>query len=240
MCTTVAGEVMAGLEQPIYAIDSPTAGVLGHGEYHIQGRLGPESSILLGVRLGFFGRTQIGVSFGMQGVLEREEVTVNDQVGFQARLRVLEEYGTPALAVGFNSQGVGKFDEGLDRYERKSQGFYAVLSKNWLLLVGELSLHGGIDYTLETDDDDDELSGFAAAEWLMFGGLSLILDADAALNDNREDSSYGSGGIYLDGALRVNYGENLSMMLIFRDLTGNYEPDEQVAREFEIAIVNGF
>jgi hypothetical protein len=230
----------ADLDQPLYAVDSPTAGILGHGEYHLRGRVGPQNSILLGVRLGLFARVQLGVSFGMQRVFERADISVNDQVGFQARVRVLDEYVTPAVAIGFDSQGIGTYDEGLDRYERKSPGFFGVLSKNWAVPLGEFSLHGGVSYSLETDDEDDELTAFAACEWLVFRGFSLVLDGNGAFNDNTEDGAYGGGGMYLDGAVRVNYGENLSMMLIFRDLTGNYEPDQQVAREFELALLNSF
>jgi hypothetical protein len=235
-----ANVTRADVDQPIYAIDSPTAGILAHREYHLQGRIGPESSITVGLRAGFFGRIHLGASFGMQRVLERAEVSVNDRVGFQARVRLLDERETPGVAVGFSSQGVGRFDEGLDRYERKSPGFYGVLSKNWMIPVGDFSLHGGVSYSLETDDLDDELNGFAAAEWLVFRSFSLVLDASGAFNDNREGNGFGGGGVYVDGAVRVNYGENLSMMLVFRDLTGNFESDEQVAREFEIALVNSF
>ena len=238
-CVVLGSPARAGVDEPIYAIDSPTAGILGDGEYHVRGRVGPESSILMSVRIGFFDVVQLGSSFGMQRVFERNDVSVNDQVGFQARIRVIEEYATPALALGFDSQGVGVYNESTDRYERKSPGFYGVLSKNWLIAVGEVSLHGGLNYSLETTDEDG-FDMFAAWEWLMFRGFSVVLDADAAINDNRKDGVYGGGGVYLDGAARLNYGANLSMMLIFRDLTGNYEPDRRVAREFEFALVSFF
>jgi hypothetical protein len=236
VCACVA---YAGVDQPLYAVDSPTAGLLADGEYHVRGRVGPQSSILTSARIGFFNVVQLGVSFGMQRVFERGDITVNDQVGFAARIRVLQEYATPALAIGFDSQGVGIYNESLDRYERKSPGFYGVLSKNWSFPVGQVSLHGGLNYSLESTDEDG-FDMFGAWEWLMFRGLSVILDGDAAINDNRKDGLYGGGGIYLDGAVRLNYGESVSMMLIFRDLTGNYEPHRQVAREFELALVNSF
>jgi hypothetical protein len=230
----------AGLEEPIYAVDTPTAGILGHLEYHIQGRVGPESSFLVAVRLGLFHRVQVGVSFGLQRVFERDDVSANDHLGVQARLRVLDEFVTPAVAVGYNSQGAGVYDEAYERYERKSPGFYGVLSKNWRLLVTELSLHGGVNYTLETNDGDDELNAFGAAEWMVIAGLSLIVDANAALNDNSRDGRFGGDGGYVDGAIRLNYGESLSLMVIFRDLSGNFEQDRQVSREFELAFLGSF
>jgi hypothetical protein len=235
----VWGEGEAGPAEPIYMIDSPTAGLLGHGEYNIQGRLGPESAILMGLRIGVKNRLHLGVSFGMQEVFSYESISVNDQVGFQARLRLIEEDAHPALAVGFNSQGTGIFDEDLERYERKSEGFYAVISRNWRTPAGELSLHGGGNYSLE-NQDQDSANLFGAVDLEVIPGLEFILDLDAALNDNKDDTQYGGGGIYLDGAIRVTYGEKLSMMLIFRDLTQNFRPERRVGREFEVAFYDLF
>jgi hypothetical protein len=232
-----APEALGGVEEPIYAIDSPTAGILGHREYHVRGRVGPQSSFLVAARLGLFHRIQVGVSFGVQHVFERDDVTANDHIGLQVRLRVLDEFITPAVAVGFDSQGTGVYDGALERYERKSPGFYGVLSKNWRVLLTDLSLHGGVNYSLETTDGDDELSAFGAAEWILIGGLSLVLDVNAALNDNTKDGRFGGDGGYLDGAVRLNYGESISLMLIFRDLSGNFETDREVSREFEFAFL---
>ena len=108
--------------EPVYVIDSPTAGILADGEYSFQGRLGPESSILLGLRVGFANRLHVGVSFGMQRVFERGDLEFNDKIGFQIRIRLLEELDTPALAIGFNSQGVGLYHEDAERYDRKAAG----------------------------------------------------------------------------------------------------------------------
>jgi hypothetical protein len=237
---TAGGEAYAGLNEPIYAIDSPTAGILAHGEYLVQGRMGPESSFLIGVRVGFKSRIHVGVSFGLQNVISYEAVRSNDQPGFQVSLRLVEEARGPALAVGFNSQGVGIYDEAEERYERKSRGLYAVLSKNWSVWVGQFSLHGGVNYSFEDADGDDEPNVFAAAGWEVFHGLELLVDADAALNDNSRDGQFGGGGMYIDAAVRVTYGENLSLMLIFRDLSENYESQRRVGRELEISFVDLF
>ena len=233
------GEGRAGHNEPIYLIDSPTAGLLGHAEYHVQGRLGPESAILMDLRVGVRNRVHLGVSFGMQEVFSYEKISVNDQVGFQIRLRLIEEQERPALAIGFNSQGTGTYIEDDERYERKSKGFYAVISRNWSTPGGQLSLHGGVNYSLE-NQDQDSANMFGAVDLEVIPGLEFILDLDAALNDNKDDTRFGGGGIYLDGAIRVTYGENLAMMLIFRDLTQNFRPERRIGREFEVAFVDLF
>jgi len=235
-----AGVVEAGLGEPIYMIDSPTAGLLTHGEYNIQGRIGPESSVLLFFRVGIKNRVYLGVSFGMQELFSYEKVEFNDRPGFQFKLRLLEEDDRrPGLALGFNSQGTGAWSEEFERYDRKSKGFYGVLSRNWKIPIGYFSIHGGVNYSLE-DVDDNDLNAFFAVDWEAVTGLEFILDADGAFNDNLDNDRYGGGGIYLDGAIRVSYGENLAMMLIFRDLTKNYTPERRIGREFEIAFVDFF
>lgn len=238
MCAFSASST-AQLSERLYSIDHPTCGLLQNGEYQLQGRLGPESSILTALRIGFRNIFQVGLSFGMQRVFERGDIDLNDHVGFHFRLRLLEEEETPAMAVGFNSQGQGFYHEALERYDRKSPGFYAVMSKNYLAALGFFGIHGGINYSLESKDDDD-LDFFASADWEPVEGFTILLDADAALNDNNSGDGFGEGGIYLDGGLRLDYGDNLSMMLIFRDLTGNFEKSNQVGREFEIVFVDSF
>ena len=144
-----ATAVFAGHAEPIYMIESPTAGLLAHGEYHIQGRIGPESSVLLDFRVGIKNRVHMGVSFGMQNLFSYEKVEFNDRVGLQFRLRLLEEDDRrPGLALGFNSQGTGAWSEEYERYDRKSRGFYAVFSRNWKIPVGNVSVHGGANYSL--------------------------------------------------------------------------------------------
>ena len=81
---------------------------------------------------------------------------------------------------------------------------------------------------------------FASADWEAVTGLEFILDFDGAFNDNLDDGRYGGGGVYIDGGIRVTYGEKLQMMLIFKDLTRNYTPERRIGREFEIAFVDFF
>jgi hypothetical protein len=228
--------------QPVehmYTIDHPTAGLLEHGSYEISGRVGPESSFLLGIRIGFRNLFQVGMAFGMQRVFDRGRIEANDVVGIRFRIRLLEETIAPALAIGFDSQGQGMYHKDLERYDRKSPGLYAVLSKNYALQVGEMSLHGGVSWSTEREDDDDP-DFFVAAEWRLEERLAFLIDADAALNDKNNKDAFGRGGIYLDGAIRWTYDHSLSMMLIFRDLSGNFAPDRRVGREFDIALIDYF
>lgn len=233
-----AGAASAQSLQPIYVIDTPTAGILPDRSYNLMGRTGPESSFLLDARVGFFDRLQIGISYGMQQVFAHGAVTFNDLPGLNARVRILDEMKWPAVAVGFDNQGQGFYHKDLERYDRKSLGFYAVASKNWAFALGEFSLHGGTNYSLENRDDSN-VNFFFAGDWLVFHRLSFLLDADAGLNDNSSES-FGEGGAYVDAGMRFFFLESFSASLYFRDLTGNFGPQRNVGRELELAFLNFF
>jgi hypothetical protein len=231
------GEVL----EEIYIVDSPTAGILPHGGYIMHGSIGPSSSLLFGVKIGFHDRLMLGTSFGLQNFVGRGEIEINDKPGFEVRLRIIEEEIIgPALAVGIDTQGEDIYLDGLERYERKSKGFYAVISRNYRL-IRDFSLHAGANYSLEREDEEG-VNFFAGAILELIPGLHILLDYNAAIDDddadNNEARTRGRG--YLDAGVRFDYRENLRIKLHFKDLLDNYIPESGIARSFEIFYVNYF
>ncbi|MDD3642692.1 MAG: hypothetical protein PHQ19_04420 [Candidatus Krumholzibacteria bacterium] len=227
--------------QDLHVVESPTAGILGHGAYRFEGAVGPGSDLLFSVGVGFHDRLQIGMSFGLQNFIGRGEIEINDRPGFQARLRVLEEsYAGPAFALGVDTQGEGCWIEDDERYERKSCGVYGALSKNYYALRN-IGLHGGINYSFEKRDEES-IDLFAGLTIEVFSGMSLLLDYDASFDDDDETlaSTRTRGRGYLDAGARFDFGGTLSMRLLFKDLTGNYAPERGVARTLEIFYTNWF
>jgi hypothetical protein len=237
VCASVAH---AELEQSVENARYPTAGIVAHREYRPVARAMPESSALFGGRVGFKDVVHVGIFYGAFDLVSRGEVQFNSHIGFDVRARLAAETRLPALAVGFDSQGWGAYDDNLRRYERKSPGFYVVASKNWHSFLGDLSLTAGANYSMETRDDDTSPDFFAGADWFIARRVSLLADFDAARNDNAEDGIYGEGGVYVDAGVRVLLGGNVSLMLVFSDLTGNLTPGDASGREIQIEFADGF
>jgi hypothetical protein len=238
---TVSGPARSQILEDITIIDSPTAGVLPHGGYLFHGSLGPESSILLGVDVGFFDRAMLGVSYGFQRFIGRGDIKGNDKPGFEVRVRVIEEtMAGPALAVGVDTQGKDTYFTEEERYERKSKGMYAVLSKNYRFVV-EWTISGGANYSFERKYEKG-VNAFGGVSLELFRGLAALLDYNAALDDN--DSSVPThltrGRGYLDVGLRFDYRDNLRFKLLFKDLLGNYIPESGVFRSVEVYYINSF
>jgi hypothetical protein len=241
VCLALSGMASAQILEDVSVVSSPTASVLPHGGYLLQGSLGSGSSVILGLKVGFFDRFLLGASYGFQDFIGRGGMEANDKPGFEARLRVVEESEPgPALAVGVNTQGEGVYVEGAERYERKSMGAYAVLSKNYRL-IGDFSIHAGVNYSFENRDEGgvDAFGGFVLE---VIKGFSILLDYDPALDDNdggvATHLTHGRG--YLDGGLRFDYRDNLRFKILFRDLLDNFYPEAGVERSIEIFYLNSF
>jgi hypothetical protein len=227
--------------EDIVIVDSPTAGVPPHGGYLFHGSLGPQSSILVGVDIGFFDRAMLGVSFGFQKFIGRGDIEANDKPGFEVRLRVIEESESgPALACGVDTQGEDAYFGGEERYERKSKGLYAVLSKNYRV-IEDFSIHGGANFSFERKDEEG-VNAFGGFSLELIKGFSILGDYNAALDDNDQNvpTHRTRGRGYLDGALRLDYHDNLRFKILFKDLLNNYIPESGVFRSIEVFYVNSF
>jgi hypothetical protein len=184
--------------------------------------------------------THLGVYYGVFNLVDVGDPVFFDHVGFDARVRLAAETRWPALAAGFDSQGWGPYDGNERRYQRKSPGFYLVASKNWHSFAGDLSLTAGANYTLETRDDDRAPNFFASADWFIARHVSLLVDFDAARNDNAKDGLYGEGGVYVDAGIRALLGDKVSLMLVFSDLTHNLAPGDDSGREVQLVFADTF
>jgi hypothetical protein len=236
-----------GLLRSSTLVDSPTATVLGHGHYRIECRLMHGGSLVAGTGVGIKDRLEVGVSWGMQGLLGRGEVEFNDRTALSLRLLLAEEMELPAIAIGFDNQGYGAWDEDRERYERKSKGFFLTLTRNWYGPLGtDVATTGGINYSGE-DRDESSLDFFAGLEQDFDGRVALLVDYAAGLDDRRDETParYGSGRGWLDVGLRWNVVDQVQFKFFFRDLLANYRDPfdgsrESVDRQLEISYEGSF
>jgi len=212
----------SGTYEPRYLIDLPTAGILPHGHLAIDMEFYQQDGVLATVSLGAFNRLVLGVSFGGSHIIGTEKPVWNGTPGFSARLRLIEEtLVLPAIALGFDSQGKGAYLDDLNRYEIKSVGFYAVASKNYSVL-GYLSIHGGINYSLERADGSDAPDFFVGIEKTLGPFLSGFGEYDLASNDSNT-KALGRGRGYLNFGFRVSVGKGFSLGVNLKDVFQNQQ-----------------
>ena len=211
-------------------VDTPTAGILQKGNVEINTKIYRDNGILIGTKIGLFSRFMFGVSYGGEQIVGNEEPNWHNRVEAEAKYRLIDESPkSPAVAVGFSSQGHGRFDESREKYDIKSKGFYGIVSRNFLLF-GNLGVHGGINYSLEDTETDNDINFFVGLDKSLGNQINLLCEYDFALNDNEldEDSSRNTdsdnkyeGNGFLNAGISIKVNNNFRIKLSAYDLLEN-------------------
>lgn len=203
-----------------YLIDMPTAGVLEKGMVGVTTDVLPAGVVVAKMEVGVFQNVSFGISYGAANLIGSGKPNWYELPGVNLRVRLINEtLLLPALTIGFDSQGKGEEFENPKRYAIKSPGFFAAASKNFQLL-GYLSLHGSINYSLEKNDGDNFVNLFVGVEKTLGPNFSVIAEYDFALNDNAT-SVFGDGKGYLNIGLRWAIGSGFTLGFDLRDLLQN-------------------
>ena len=219
-------------------MDLPTAGTLERGSFAINLRMFSNGGLLGGVTVGLTPRFMFGISYGGENLIGEGSVNWNPDPGIQARLRLIDEnFAMPAVTIGFNSQGYGAYNSTFNRYKTKSRGLFAVASKNYAFIYN-LGLHGGINYSFETDDGDKDLNLFLGADLSFNREFRVMAEYDFARNDRRRDMQFGSGRGYLNAGFQWLFSNQLFLQFNLKNIFKN--GPESVTREIKIGYFEYF
>ncbi len=206
--------------EPRTLIDFPTAGVLPKGSFASSVEFFQGGGLLASFTVGIISRVNVGVSYGGSNVIGFEEVSFNKAPGVSVKVRLLDEsLQFPALAFGFDSQGKEVYIDSTKRYTIKSPGFYVVVSKNYSFL-GYMSIHGGLNYSLERDDDDKDINGFIGLEKTLGPAMAFLAEYNLGTNDDH-GKALGRGRGYVNVGWRWAVAEGFALGLDLKNLVKN-------------------
>ncbi|MFC1553994.1 hypothetical protein ACFL7D_05120 [candidate division KSB1 bacterium] len=224
---------------PSNLIDLPVAVTYAHKEYGIGLRNYPNGGVLTNFSFGLFDKTLVAIYYGGENVIGEGDINWNPHVGFDFRLRLIDEnIMLPGIIVGFSNQGYGAFVENENRYSIKSKGVYAVSSRNYSGIIGDAGLHFGANLSLENEDSDNDINLFGGANFTFKRVAEILLEYDLAVNDN-ESNSLGDNNGYLNLGLRFFISDNFHLTFHFKNLTENTKGKE-FGREIMIEYRNIF
>jgi len=199
-----------------------------------------DGGILPRLFVGLTDNFSFGMSYGLQNFIGNNEPSTNKaSPEVQVKYRAFEEtQSRPAIVFGLDTQGKGKFANDrfeinqngdtliatVNRYETKSLGLYVTSSKNWNVM-GNLGVHLGLNKSItESDDGDDDINFFFGIDKELNRSFSLLLEYNAALNDNNDeykinDLTYGKGIGLLNAGIRWAVASNLMLEINFNDIS---------------------
>ncbi len=206
--------------QPRYLVDIPTAGLLLRSAIAFDLDFFQNGGVLARLSAGALDRVTFGISYGGRNIVGSGKLRFNPVPGVNIKWRVYDEdFILPGIAVGFDSQGKESYVDSTNRYTIKSPGFFITGSKNYELL-GNLSVHGGLNYSLEHGDDDKDMNAFIGAEKSLGKEISLVAEYNFGLNDDGQ-RSLGQGKGYLNAGVRWSFGGGFTLGLDLKNLVKN-------------------
>jgi hypothetical protein len=217
-------------------IDTPSAKTLFAGELLTELRMYPKGGLLTSLMVGLTDRFGMGVSYGGENIIGKGSVNMNPQPCVHLQYLVFDEqFLSPALVVGFHSQGYGGYEKDKKRYNVKSMGFYVVASKNTSFLGG-IGLHGGVNWSPEVEDGDKDLNVFIGCHKWINQELVLLGEYNTAVNDN-SNNALGSGRGYLNVGLRWSLFQRFFIEFSWKNILENRENEEGSSREVKLIYI---
>jgi len=203
--------------EPRTLIDKPTAGMMKHGSFGMSIDFFQTGGVLFNLNAGVMERLSFGISYGGTNIIGSNQVAWNKSPGVNLKFRLFDEENSfPAICFGFDSQGKETFIDSLNRYRVKSLGFYATGSKN-IEIMGYLSLHAGINRTLETNDNDKDLNFFIGAEKTIGRDASFIVEYDFGNNDSKPPLDIEQKS-RLHSGFRWNFGRGITLGINLKEI----------------------
>lgn len=227
---------------PRQLIDCPTAATLPRASFDFRMRTTSNGGLIAQTNIGLHRKFMLGVSYGGEQVLGEGKAIWQNNVAFMVKYQLISEtMAIPAIALGFDGQGYGVYFADLKRYMYKSKGFYAVASKGYQTYQWSSGLHVGVNYSLETgNDDDNDASVFFGADLSLQNDVSLVTEYDLAFNDNKDTEHSGKGWGYFNVGLRWIFSERLELGLDLENLFENRHDTNSFTRGIRITYLEFF
>jgi hypothetical protein len=246
---SVAGAQGMGPAPAQKLIDMPTAGLVPEASFEASLRAFHGGGVVGRADIGLLSWLSLGGAYGGTQLIGDGRPDWYPEPAFALKIRLVQEdYVYPALAIGIDTEGRGHFDTERGRYQYKSRGIYAVLSKNYAW-YGDFSVHAGMNRSLE-EGDAEKVNPFFGLEKSLGSAVGLELEYDVALNDRAMDGAFGKGRGYLNAALRWASASGMQFQFSVRDMLKNSETpdpietdvivDEGFGREFTLSYLESF
>ncbi len=220
-------------------IDMPTAGVLHKGNYAIGLQFFSGGGLAVNADFALLKNFNAGIALSGMNIIGTGDVKFQSIPGINLKYRFLDEtLSMPAFAVGINTQGKGYYNSSSNRFEFFSPGAFIAVSKNFSWDLGDLALHGGINYSFENPANNFFMNYYFGLEQSLLNRMSITLEYNASAFE-QESKRIASPGL-VNFAWRYSLTDGFTLELQLRDLLEKVRAANSITRYVGIEYISRF
>jgi opacity protein-like surface antigen len=240
---TTSSSLLSSIQryEPTNIVDMPTAGMLTNMHYSVEAQLVSNGGFYLAFDAALFKFLNLGLSYGGTGIIGSQTMNMQKMPGFNIKLRLINESdgATPAVALGFNSQGRGVYNYPSDQFEQLPPDVYIAASKSFKWFLGNLSIHAGVNYHLENKDNRG-INVYAGIMQNIFKYATLAFEINPNLNVANSDVWKDANALALNGGVRFAPSDNVVVEVQFKDFLRNSKYSNEIGRYFGMKFISKF
>lgn len=225
--------------EPNLIVELQTAGCYGKGTYAIQFNSFTNGGVRFMLGISPFNNFVLGVSYSGTNIIGTGDATFQNLPGVILKFRFFDEkVSFPALSIGVNTQGYGRYFRESGRFETYSTGVFLVASKSFTNPIGPFDIHFGLNYSFEPKPKERTPNFYFGFSQEILQLLSLNLEYNATLEE-RNNQYLSKKGI-LNASLNFLLTKNITAGIIFKDLLVHLQGRTGIERNFVLHYVNYF
>lgn len=222
-----------------YIVDMPTAGMIPESSFSIYGLAFSHGGILGEMFVSPLKDFLIGVSFGGTGIIGESDMKFQKLPAVHIRYRIIEEkISFPAILIGISTQGRGLYSSSAENFEVYSPGVFLAMSKNFNWFLGDIALHGGINYSFEAKPEIRTPNFYAGFEQSLGPSLSVNAEFNAAINEHKENLISEIG--VFNTSLRWSLTGGITLEFLIRDIFSNRIDYDTPSRYIGLEYIKSF
>lgn len=238
-CCTFTVAYSKSMQEPIYIIELPSAGVLNKGQFSMEANFFKLGGLRLAFNLAPFKNFIFGASFGGTNIIGVSKIQFQKYPGIQLKYRFIDESQRfPAIAFGIATQGYGPYDDNQNRFQTFSPGVFLVASKAFQNYFGLFDIHFGLNYSLDPKPRDRGVNFFFGLCQTAWDFFRLNLEYNANLDEKTYIVLKNKGILNISMNFFLSY--NLVFGITFKDLLGNFNNTNSPERNLFIQYTGKF
>ena len=203
-----------------FIVEMPTAGIIPKSSFSIETKFFEMGGLSIKFDVAPFDGFNMGLSFGGTNVIGEKQVSLQELPGVNLKIRIFDEtLYSPAIVLGFDSQGQGYYYKEYNRFKTQSPGLFLSASKSFKWKLGDIATHFGLNYSFEPPNTERALNFYLGIEHSIYNFASLNIEYNANLDDSNKMILEAQGSI--NAAIRISVTQGITFEIQGIDLLAN-------------------